>query len=118
MSYKIEIIDIKDNPLIKRKEIRFRVEHPTSGTPNRYEIKQKLAALNTVDDNLVFVKKLKTIFGSRHVIGRANIYLDKEYAEKFEPNYIKIRNLPKDQREEAMKKLKEAKAKKKKKKKT
>ncbi len=106
MSYKIEILQSEHNPLTKRKEIEFRINHPKSGTPNRYELKQKLAALETADEGLVFVKKIQTIFGKRYVVGRANIYDDQENADKFEPTYLKIRNLPKEERNDARKKIK------------
>ena len=99
-------MESQHNPLTNRKEIQFRVNNPKSGTPNRYEIKQKLAALETADENLVFVKNIQTIFGKRHVIGRANIYDDIENADRFEPTYMKIRNMPKEERSDARKKIK------------
>ncbi len=110
---KINIIESKHNPLINRREVHFKVEHPESGTPNRIELKKKIAALETADENLVFVKNVKTSFGNRYADCRANIYEDNETATKFEPKYIMIRNLPKDQRDEERKKIRETKRKKK-----
>ena len=92
--------------MIKRKEIQFRIDHPKSGTPNRYEVKQKLAALETAPENLVYIKNIKTRFGSRFVTGTAHVYEDKENADNFEPTFSKIRNIPKDERDEARKKIK------------
>lgn len=106
LSYKIEITKTIDNPLTKRKEIQFRIDHPKSGTPNRYEVKQKLAAIETADEDLVYIKNIKTRFGARFVIGTAHIYEDKENADYFEPTYARIRNMPKDKRDEARKKIK------------
>jgi ribosomal protein S24E len=106
MSYKIEILETYENPLAKRKEIKFKIDNRNTGTPNRYEVKQKLAALETADENLVFVKKIKTHFGDSKVLGEANIYENEEFANKFEPTYITIRNLPKEEREEARKQIK------------
>lgn len=113
MSFKINIIESKVNPLMPRRELHFKVEHPTSGTPNRIELKKKIAALETADEKLVFIKNIKTSFGSRHADCRANIYEDNETAMRFEPKYMIIRNLPKDQREDERKKIREAKRKKK-----
>ncbi|MBD3353911.1 MAG: hypothetical protein GF364_20680 [Candidatus Lokiarchaeota archaeon] len=113
MSYKIEIADTKENPLFNRKELQIVINGANSGTPNRYEVKQKLAALQTVDEELVFIKKLKTQFGSRIVRGSVNIYEDNDSAEKYEPIYIKIRNMPKDKRKDARKQLRAKKRKKK-----
>jgi small subunit ribosomal protein S24e len=113
MSFEIEIKEAKKNPLIDRKEIKFHINHPNMGTPNRIDVKKKLAAMETADESLVFIKNIRTIFGQRKVNGIAAIYGNQEVANQFEAVYIKIRNMPKDQREEARKKIKEAKKKKK-----
>ena len=112
MSFKINIIESKQNPLINRREVHFKVEHQ-GGTPNRLELKKKIAALETADENLTFIKKIKTSFGNRYADCQANIYEDTETANKFEPKYMVIRNMPKDQRSEERKKIREAKRKKK-----
>lgn len=106
MSYKIEVTDRHDNPLTKRVEVTFSIEHPKSGSPNRYEVKEKLAALESADESLVFIEKINTVFGARHVEGLAFIYQDKESADKFEPAWSQIRNMPKEDRKEARKNLK------------
>ncbi|TFG19479.1 MAG: 30S ribosomal protein S24e [Promethearchaeota archaeon] len=113
MSFKLNIIESKINPLMPRREVHFKIEQSTSGTTNRIELKKKIAALETADENLVFVKKVKTSFGNRTADGRANIYDDNATALKFEPKYMIIRNLPKDQREDERAKIREAKRKKK-----
>jgi len=112
MSFKINIIESKHNPLVNRREVHFKVEHPTSGTPNRVELKKKIAALETADENLTFIKSIRTSYGNRYADCKANIYEDDETAKKFEPKYMIIRNLPKDQRDEERKKIREAKRKK------
>ncbi|MHA1729529.1 MAG: 30S ribosomal protein S24e [Promethearchaeota archaeon] len=106
LSFKIKITEAEHNPLLKRKEINFKIAHPNSGTPNRMEVKEVLAAMETVDENLVFIKKIGTVFGCRYVVGRADIYDDEEHAKIFEPIYMKIRNIPKEERSEARKKIK------------
>ena len=111
----INILEVKENKVLHRKEISFEIEHLGSGSPNRLEVKEKLAAMQTSKPELTFIKQMKTRFGLPHVQGTATIYDDAEVAEKLEPNYIKIRNMPKDQRNDAQKALKDKKKKKKKK---
>jgi len=113
MNFEIQIVEKLYNNLIKRKEYKIKVMHKTSGTPNRVEIRKKIAALESVDENLVFIKKVKTLFGTRHSYAIVNIYDNEEIANKFEPLYIKLRNLPKDEREKLIKEIKEKKRKKK-----
>jgi len=112
MSYTIKITKEVDNVLIQRKEIEFTINHPESGTPNRVDVKKKIAALKTADENLVFVKSIKSAFGSKVAKGTAAIYKDAERMKHFEPDYMRIRIMAKEHREEERKKVKEAKKKK------
>jgi small subunit ribosomal protein S24e len=111
----ITILEEKENKLFHRKEISFEIEHLGSGTPNRIEVKEKLAAMKTAKPELTFIKTMKPRFGSPYVHGSATIYDDEESA-KIEPKYVKIRNIPKAERDEAWKAEKAKKKKKKKKK--
>jgi small subunit ribosomal protein S24e len=109
----IKILEVKENKLLRRKEVIFSVEHLGNGTPNRLEVKEKLAALQTAKADLTFIKVMKPLFSMPQIKGKAIIYQDEE-AAKMEPGYSRIRNLPKDQRVEALKAAKAGKKKKKK----
>lgn len=100
MSFEIEILEEKKNPLIDRTEIQFRIEHFGAGTPNRLEIKKKLAALKNANEKLTIIRNIKGQFGLTRDVGRANIYESKEELQYFEPFYIQVRNLPSDKRNE------------------
>jgi small subunit ribosomal protein S24e len=110
MSFKVEIIEEKKNPLIKRKEIKFRVEHFGAGTPNRLEIKKKVAAMKNASEKLTIIRKIQNFFGNSSNIGFANIYENSKELQHFEPFFIQVRNLPKEKRSEIykLKKRKEA----------
>jgi small subunit ribosomal protein S24e len=110
----IKILEVKENKLLKRREIRFEIEHLGTGTPNRLEVKNKLAALQTAKPELTFIIDIKTVFGLPKSLGNATVYDDAQLAEKLEPNYIKIRNMDKDKRDDARKAVKRVKKKKKK----
>ncbi|MFX0098332.1 MAG: 30S ribosomal protein S24e [Candidatus Hodarchaeota archaeon] len=106
----IEILKTKSNPILKRREISFSIEEKT--VPERVEVKEKLAAMHNADFDLVFVKEIKPQFGTTRVTGIAMVYEDKE-ASEIEPEYMKIRNLKKEERDEARKAIPKKKKKKK-----
>jgi len=91
----VKIISEKENPLLKRKEVYFQVEHSQTGnTPPRIEIKKAVATMLKTDSNLVFVKKLETKTGTHTAAGIANVYDSVEQARLIEPEYIIKRNIP------------------------
>lgn len=100
MSLNIEIMEEKKNPLIERTELTFRIDHFGKGTPNRLEIKKKIAAVQGSDEKLTIIKKLDTHFGASHTIGKAYIYNNAKELQYFEPFHIQVRNLGKDKRAE------------------
>ena len=100
MSYNIEVIEEKKNPLIDRKELKFRVDHFGAGTPNRLEVKKKIAANQGADEKLTIIRNLNTHFGASYVIGKAHIYENSKDLQYFESFHIQVRNLEKDKRTE------------------
>ncbi|MEM2988177.1 MAG: 30S ribosomal protein S24e [Candidatus Bathyarchaeia archaeon] len=106
---KIKIISKKYNPLLKRNEIIFQVEHEqTRGTPPRLEVKKALAETLKTDPNLVFVKKMETKTGTMTALGNANAYETLEQARLVEPDYIIKRNQPPEKPKEEEGKKEEA----------
>jgi small subunit ribosomal protein S24e len=98
---KIKIVSQKKNPLLKRNEIQFQVEHSQTGsTPPRTEVRKAIANILKKDENVVFVKKLQTKTGSVIAVGLANVYDSLEQARLIEPNYIIKRNIPPEKKEE------------------
>lgn len=102
----IEIISKTENPALHRKEIEFIVRHQGEGTPNRLDVRDKIAALETASNELTFIIEMKPRFGIPEIHGVVRIYDEEKYAQKLELNYMKIRNMPKDQRDEAWKAIK------------
>lgn len=92
---KLKVASEKNNPLLKRREIYFIVEHDQTGsTPPRLEVRNAVADALKVDANLVFIKKLETKTGTQVAEGIANIYESIEQAQLAEPEYIIKRNNP------------------------
>ena len=97
----VKIVSAKDNPLLKRKEVAFRVEHGVEAkTPSRMEVKRAVANELKVAENLVFVEKMRTLTGTGTAVGAANVYATLEQAKYVEPDFIVKRNLPEKPKEE------------------
>jgi small subunit ribosomal protein S24e len=95
MTMEIKIITSKQNPLLKRREVQFKIEHGTqTKTPARLEVKKALAAELKVGEELVFVKDMRTLTGTGTAVGHANAYETAEQAKIVEPDYIVKRNSP------------------------
>jgi small subunit ribosomal protein S24e len=98
----VKIVSTKENPLLKRKEVDFRVEQgPKGRTPPRLEVKKAIAAELKINEELVFVKKMQTKTGTHTAVGFANAYETAEQAKLIEPEYIIKRNSPEKPKEEA-----------------
>ena len=100
MPFNIEIVEEKKNPLIDRVEIKFKIDHFGEGTPNRLELKKKIAKMKKANEKLTIIRKVKTNFGSSYDIGTAHIYKDAKELQYFEPFHIQTRNLDKEKRTE------------------
>ncbi len=97
---KVTITQQQYNPLLKRKEIAFEVDHKqTRGTPTRLEVRNALAEMLKAKPEVVCVKRIETKTGTMIAIGEANAYDTVEQASLIEPKYIIERNTPKEKKE-------------------
>ena len=97
----VKIVSTKENPLLKRKEVDFRVEQDPKGkTPARLEVKKALADKLKINEELVYVKNMRTMTGTNIAVGTANAYEKIEQAKFIEPEYIRKRNNPPEERKE------------------
>ncbi|NVM16133.1 MAG: 30S ribosomal protein S24e [Candidatus Lokiarchaeota archaeon] len=103
MSFTIEILEEKKNPIIDRTEVKFRIDHFDASTPNRLEVKKKIAAIKNANEKFTIIRKIQTHFGGAYDVGLANIYEEAKELQFYEPFHIQVRNLPKDTRSEIYK---------------
>ncbi len=87
----IKVIVEKNNPMLNRREIVFKVIHDES-TPSRKSIVERLAATMNSKAGLVYVDRLNTEFGKRETQGYAKIYETAERAAQVERAHIIERN--------------------------
>jgi small subunit ribosomal protein S24e len=87
----IKIIEEKNNPLLNRREVRFKVNNESS-TPSRKSIVEKLAATMNSKPGMVIVDCLDSEFGKQETIGYAKIYETEDRAKQVEREHIIKRN--------------------------
>lgn len=83
----------KDNPLLKRKDVTFFIDHPSAGTPKLFEVRKALASMYEVSDDLVYVLNLTTLTGTHRTVGEAEVYEQAETTHLVLPKHIQLRNL-------------------------
>ena len=91
----VKVTSDKQNPMLKRREVAFQIEHEETGsTPSRRETRKAVAVELKTDENLVFVKRFETKTGTHTAVGVANVYDTLEQAKLVEPEHIVKRNIP------------------------
>lgn len=94
------------NPLLRRKEFTIDVQHTGEGTPQRFDIRKRMASKLNVKIENVFVVSLDTSTGLQRSKCSLQVYDDPRAASSTVPEHIAVRNLPPEERAKA----KEAKA--------
>ena len=90
----VNIVSKGQNPLMKRKEITFSVDHAQNGgTPSRVHVSNQLASLLKTRPELVFIKNFRTKTGTMVAVGEANVYDSVEQAKRMEPKHAITKNV-------------------------
>lgn len=106
---KVKIVSNEQNPLLKRREVAFSIEHEKDGgTPTRGEVRNQLAQILKTNLELVYIKQLETKTGTSVAMGEANAYESVEQAKLLEPKHIIARNTPKEKPKEEAEEAEEA----------
>ncbi len=87
----IQVIQEKNNPMLGRREVRFKITHDAA-TPSRKSVVDKIAATMNSKPGLVIIDQLDTEFGKRETFGYAKIYETEERAKQVEREHIVQRN--------------------------
>ncbi|MHC1570558.1 MAG: 30S ribosomal protein S24e [Methermicoccaceae archaeon] len=94
----IEIIRDRENVLLGRRELKFRVKHE-GATPKRSEIRERLMALFNSSSDVLVLESLKPVYGVGQAVGYAKIYSSPERLREVEREHIILRNTPPEQKE-------------------
>ena len=96
----ITITQQQYNPLLKRHEISFLVDHSqTRGTPTRLEVRKALAETLKTNPDVVYIRRLETKAGTMTAKGEAEAYDSIEQGKLVVPKYVITRNGPKEKKE-------------------
>ena len=88
---KIEITQDKENALLNRRDILFRVT-PEKGVCSRKVVKNKLVALLDTKPGLLILDRMNTQYGMQEVVGYARLYDTVQDLKRIEPAYMIARN--------------------------
>ncbi len=93
----IEISKEKDNKLLKRREVLFRLEHKGEGeekgaTPSREEARNALIKKLQCGSNVLVIDWMRPEFGKRETIGYAKVYESEDRLKEVEQGHILERN--------------------------
>ncbi|MDR1691172.1 MAG: 30S ribosomal protein S24e [Candidatus Methanoplasma sp.] len=89
---KIEITNQKENPLQKRKEVYFTIDHVGETTPGRNAVAEDIAKKMKSKRDCVVVDNIESVYGIGKSKGYAKVYDDKASALSFENGYLLKRN--------------------------
>lgn len=88
----LEVVEKKENPLLHRTELKFKVKFGKEKTPSRAEVRELIAKNTSSDVERVIIDHMRTSFGIHQVTGYCKIYENIDFAKRIEPDYILIRH--------------------------
>ena len=88
----LEVLARKENPLLKRVEVRFKAIHKAEPTPTRDALRAFLARELNATKDIVVIDSQASTFGRYETRGYAKVYKSKEEALAVERKHILIRN--------------------------
>jgi len=109
----LSIIDDRTNPLIRRREIVFQVEHPGSATPTTSSLKERLSGLLGSKPEATYIVSLRGLAGLQRSEGVCHIYTSPADGQTLEPDHTRRLNMAPDERKKVLEEMKKARASKK-----
>jgi len=89
---KIEITSKKVNPLQKRTEVYFSIDHVGETTPGRNAVAEDIAKKMKSKRDCVVIDNIESVYGIGKSKGYAKVYDSKESAMSFENEHLLKRN--------------------------
>ena len=103
----IEITEAKENILLGRKEVTFKLRHNEEGaSPSRAAARTALIKALKCSSSLLVIDQMRTEFGKRETIGYAKVYESEARLHEIEQKHIIERNVRSSSAGEAQPKAK------------
>ncbi len=87
----ITVTEDKNNALLNRREINFKVKYE-GATPSRNDVRNKLLAMLDASLDLTIIQKLDNEYGMQELTGYAKIYEDAARMVQIERKHMVTRN--------------------------
>ncbi|MEM5797897.1 MAG: hypothetical protein QXP39_00620 [Candidatus Aenigmatarchaeota archaeon] len=71
---KLEVVQERDNPILKRKELLLNIEHTGKATPTRVELLPVIAKQVNVDEKHIIIDYIRTSTGTNNSLVKVQIY--------------------------------------------
>ncbi|MGQ9582789.1 MAG: 30S ribosomal protein S24e [Thermoplasmatota archaeon] len=94
----VVVVSRKENPLLERTEVRFRVVHTGEKTPERELVRERLAGMLNERKELVIIDRMRSQFGKQETSGYAKVYKSRERAMRVERDRTLVRNKLKERK--------------------
>ncbi len=88
----LEVLQRKENPLLKRVEVTFKAIHKAEPTPTRDALRAFLAKELNATKDIVVIDSQASTFGRYETFGQAKVYKSREQALAVERKHILVRN--------------------------
>ena len=89
---KMEITLKKVNPLLKRTEVRFTIDHAGAATPTKGAVVEEIAKQMSASKDTIVLDSMESVFGNGVTKGYVKVYESKEAALEIERDHILKRN--------------------------
>lgn len=80
----MHIINEKQNPLLKRRELILSCPYFNKVTPRKEEVVKALIATLKIEEKFIALKKIAPIFGQQQARVHVNVYSDENVLKKYE----------------------------------
>lgn len=89
---KMEFNQKKENPLLKRTEVYFTINHAGEATPSKGAVVEAIAAELKASKDAIVLDSVESVFGTGKSKGYVKVYESKDAALKYESEYLLKRN--------------------------